>query len=435
MPGIMFAEVTVSTSFIVIAYLSILAMAVLIIVALFDPGLRYRVSASPSESNDSDDFLHMLEALVDAKVNQTTRLTVLTNGPTFYEAELEAIRGAERSVNLEAYIFQKGEIGQRFVTALTERSQAGVTVNVVLDGVGSAGVGKNFFSDLKKAGGNVVWYNGMKWNKLPHFNNRTHRELLVVDGRTAFIGGAGVADHWFKDKSKHPRWRDTMVKVEGDAVPHLQATFAENWLESCGEVLFGPDHFVRQECERQGDVLIVNSTPSGGGATRARMLFQVLLASATKTIHITTPYFLPDRSVIDELVRAARERNVEVVVLVPGKRSDHMLTRSSSRHAYGKLLKAGASIHEYEPSMIHAKILLIDSIWGVVGSTNFDNRSFGINDEVNLAARDPDFTQRLQQDFAKDLACSRKVTYQEWKRRPVLERAPELLGWVLERQQ
>jgi len=431
----MFAEVTVSTSFIVIAYLSILAMAVLIIVALFDPGLRYRVSASPSESNDSDDFLHMLEALVDAKVNQTTRLTVLTNGPTFYEAELEAIRGAERSVNLEAYIFQKGEIGQRFVTALTERSQAGVTVNVVLDGVGSAGVGKNFFSDLKKAGGNVVWYNGMKWNKLPHFNNRTHRELLVVDGRTAFIGGAGVADHWFKDKSKHPRWRDTMVKVEGDAVPHLQATFAENWLESCGEVLFGPDHFVRQECERQGDVLIVNSTPSGGGATRARMLFQVLLASATKTIHITTPYFLPDRSVIDELVRAVRERNVEVVVLVPGKRSDHMLTRSSSRHAYGKLLKAGASIHEYEPSMIHAKILLIDSIWGVVGSTNFDNRSFGINDEVNLAARDPDFTQRLQQDFAKDLACSRKVTYQEWKRRPVLERAPELLGWVLARHQ
>jgi len=435
MPGIMFAEVTVSTSFIVIAYLSILAMAVLIIVALFDPGLRYRVSASPSESNDSDDFLHMLEALVDAKVNQTTRLTVLTNGPTFYEAELEAIRGAERSVNLEAYIFQKGEIGQRFVTALTERSQAGVTVNVVLDGVGSAGVGKNFFSDLKKAGGNVVWYNGMKWNKLPHFNNRTHRELLVVDGRTAFIGGAGVADHWFKDKSKHPRWRDTMVKVEGDAVPHLQATFAENWLESCGEVLFGPDHFVRQECERQGDVLIVNSTPSGGGATRARMLFQVLLASATKTIHITTPYFLPDRSVIDELVRAARERNVEVVVLVPGKRSDHMLTRSSSRHAYGKLLKAGASIHEYEPSMIHAKILLIDGIWGVVGSTNFDNRSFGINDEVNLAARDPDFTQRLQQDFAKDIAQSRKVTYQEWKRRPVWARAPELLGWVLERQQ
>jgi len=434
MAGILFAEVTVSTSFIVIAYLSIIAMAVLIIVALFDPGLRYKVSASPSHSNDSEDFLHMLQALVDAKVNQATRLTVLTNGPAFYEAELEAIRGAERSVNLEAYIFQKGEIAQRFVTALTDRARTGVT-NIVLDGVGSAGMRKSFFSDLTKAGGNVVWYNGMKWNKLPHYNNRTHRELLIIDGRTAFIGGAGVADHWFKGKEKHPRWRDTMVRVEGDAVPHLQATFAENWLESCGEVLFGPDYFVRQEGEQLGDVLVINSTPSGGGGTRARILFQVLLASATKSIHITTPYFLPDRSVIDELVRAVRERNVEVVVLVPGKRSDHMLTRSSSRHAYGKLLKAGASIHEYEPSMIHAKILLIDGIWGVVGSTNFDNRSFGINDEVNLAARDPGFTQRLQQDFAKDLAHSRKVTYQEWKRRPVWARAPELLGWVLERQQ
>ena len=435
MPGLLFAEVVVSTSFIVIAYVSIIAMALLIIVALFDPGLRYKVSASLSDSNDSDNFVHMLEALVDAKANHSTELTVLTNGPTFYEAELEAILAAKRSVNLEAYIFQKGEIAQRFVNALTERARAGVTVNVVLDGVGSAGIRKSFFSDLKKAGGNVVWYNSLKWNKLPHYNNRTHRELLVIDGRTAFIGGAGVADHWFKSKDKHPRWRDTMVKVEGDAVPQLQATFAENWLEACGEVLTGPDYFVRREGEPKGDFLVVNSTPSGGGATRARMLFQVLLASAAKTIHITTPYFLPDRSVIDELVRAVRERGVEVTVLVPGKRSDHMLTRSSSRHAYGKLLKAGASIYEYEPSMIHAKILLIDGIWGVVGSTNFDNRSFGINDEVNLAARDPDFTDRLQEDFAKDLAHSRKVTYEEWKRRPVWARAPELLGWVLERQQ
>src|SRR6267143_2563188 len=160
MPGIMFAEVTVSTSFIVIAYLSILAMAVLIIVALFDPGLRYKVSAFPSESNDSDDFLHMLQALVDAKVNQTTQLSVLTNGPTFYEAELEAIRGAERSVNLEAYIFQKGEIGQRFVTALADRARAGVKVNLVLDGVGSLRTREKFFSELKNAGGSVVWYNG-----------------------------------------------------------------------------------------------------------------------------------------------------------------------------------------------------------------------------------------------------------------------------------
>jgi cardiolipin synthase A/B len=165
------------------------------------------------------------------------------------------------------------------------------------------------------------------------------------------------------------------------------------------------------------------------------MLFQLLLASAKKSIHITTPYFLPDRSMIDELVRAVRDRGVEVRLLVPGKRSDHLLTRSSSRHAYGKLLKAGAEIFEYRPAMIHAKILLIDGVWGVIGSTNFDNRSFGLNDEVNLAVQYSPFVERLETDFVNDLAVSERVTYEQWRRRPVLERAPELLGWVLERQQ
>jgi len=293
MPTILLAEVTVSTTFIVIAYLSVIAVAVHIIVALFDPGLRYKVSASPSNPNDSDYFLYMLEALADAKVNQATQLTVLTNGPTFYEAELEAIRRAKRSVNLEAYIFQKGEIAQHFVTALTERARAGVKVNVVLDGVGSFWTTEKFFSDLKDAGGSVVWYNGIKWNRLPHYNNRTHRELLIIDGCTAFIGGAGVADQWYKGQGRHPRWRDTMVKVEGDAVPHLQATFAENWLESCGEVLIGPDYFARPEAQRQGDVLIVNSTPSGGGATRraycSRCCWHPLQKPFTLLLRISCP--------------------------------------------------------------------------------------------------------------------------------------------------
>jgi cardiolipin synthase len=182
-------------------------------------------------------------------------------------------------------------------------------------------------------------------------------------------------------------------------------------------------------------VLVVNSTPSGGGSTRARILFQLLIASAQKSIFITTPYFLPDASLSDELACAARERGVDVRVIVPGKHTDHQLTRSSSRRAYGKLLKAGALIYEYEPAMIHAKILLVDGIWSVVGSTNFDNRSFGLNDEVNLAAFDEAFTLRLQEDFVADMAVSRPMSYQQWQSRSVFERAPELLGWVLERQQ
>jgi cardiolipin synthase len=265
-------------------------------------------------------------------------------------------------------------------------------------------------------------------------DNRTHRELLIVDGRVAFIGGAGVADQWFKGSEKHPRWRDTMVRVEGDAVPNLLATFAENWLTSHGEILAGPRYFPEIHYQKRTVAMVINSTPTPGGSTRARVLFQMLLASAERTISITTPYFLPDKGLVRELCRAV-ERGVKIRILVPGRASDHMLTRSTSRGGYGPLLRAGAEVYEYQPSMIHAKVLVVDELWAVVGSTNFDNRSFGINDEVNLAVCDGTVAARLERDMAHDLTESRRVSLHEWEHRPVAERAPELLGWIFERQQ
>jgi len=434
---LLLAETTVSTGFIVVAYLAIAAAVAVILVALFDPGLRYKISAPSSEDNTSDAFAATLELLTDSKLTCSPELIVLTNGPAFYEEQLATITAAQHSVCLEAYIFHEGEIANRYVKALAERARSGVKVNVVLDAVGSARTRDAYFVELTVAGGKVEWYNSARWNKLPRFNNRTHRELLVVDGTTGFIGGAGIADQWYKHNKKHPRWRDTEVKVAGPAVRQLQATFAENWLESCGELLVGEDYFPwsRENTCRDNAVFVVASSPSSGGSTRARILFQLLIASAKKSIHITTPYFLPDKSLSDELVRAVRERGVEVKVLVPGRRSDIWLTRTSSRRKYGDLLKAGASMYEYEPAMIHAKVLLIDSLWGVVGSTNCDYRSFGLNDEVNLAARDLGFVQRLEQDFVADISNSRQITYEEWRHRNIFERAPEIFGWVLERQQ
>jgi cardiolipin synthase len=435
MHAILPAEMTVSTGFVVIATLAILAQSLVLFVALFDPGLRYRISPARGESLDSPEFLYQLEALTDAKLNRHTSLEVFTNGESFYPAELEAIRAARRSVNLENYIFQTGEIARQVVEALTERARAGVRVNVVLDALGSLSTSDSYFRELSRAGGRVAWYNSARWNRLPRYNNRTHREILVVDGDTAFVGGAGTADHWLLDKGKKRRWRDTMVRVQGDAVPNLQASFAENWLEACGEILSGLEYFPICAAATESSVLVINSTPSAGGSTRARMLFQMLIASAQRSIQITTPYFLPDRSLRDELLRAMRERGVEVSIVVPGAHSDHQLTRSSSRAAYGKLLQAGARIYEYQPAMIHAKILIIDGLWSVVGSTNFDNRSFGLNDEINLAAFERKLSERLQQDFAADVAASRQITYERWRRRSVFERAPELVGWVFERQQ
>jgi cardiolipin synthase len=340
-------------------------------------------------------------------------------------------------VNLEAYIFAKGRVTTAFLEALIERARAGVKCNLVLDAIGAFATWQGYLAPLREAGGRVYFYHPLQWYTLPRINNRTHRELIVVDGRIGFVGGAGFADHWAytHGRKKKPRWRDTMFRVEGRIVRDLQSVFAENWLESSGELLTEPGYFPELSDAGHTSAMVVCSTPTTGRSARNRMVYQTLLAAAQRTIEITTPYFLPDRSACTEMVRAIKERGVEVTILAPGQHSDHLLTRRASRRLYGPLLKAGARIHEYDPTMIHAKVLVIDGVWSVVGSTNFDNRSFGINDEINVAAFDAELAGRLQEDFRRDLLSSHRVTWRKWYRRPLVERAWELVGWLLERQQ
>lgn len=430
-----YLSVVVPTSLFVLGTAASLVLAAYMLGGLIGSSPAYHISgAEEMPPNDSNDFLNLVESLVDAKVNRTGNLEVLTNGPNFYPAALEAIRGAQRSVCLEAYVFHPSEAARLYVEALAERARAGVEINLTLDAFGSFPARKAFFRPLLEAGGQVRRYNGLSWYRILRIDNRTHRELLIIDGKTAFIGGAGIADQWYKGVKGSPRWRDTMVRVEGEAVPNLQATFAENWLACSGELLVGEAYFPDIQCPNPVTALVINSTPTMGGSTRARVLFQLLLASARHSIAITTPYFLPDKSLMRELCGAV-ERGVKVCILVPGRKSDHLLTRSTSRGGYGPLLKAGADVYEYRPSMIHAKILCVDHVWAVVGSTNFDNRSFGINDEVNLAVRERALAMRLENDMANDLKESRQISLEAWRRRPVTERATELLGWVFERQQ
>jgi cardiolipin synthase len=424
-------------NFKVISVLALIALVIqtgLLVLALFSPGLPYKVSKGPPDNLRSDRVVQTLEALTGAHLYFWSKLDVLTNGDQFYKAELDAIRGAQRSINLEVYIFQTGDIGRQFIDALTERARAGVQVKVLIDAIGALTLTKAPFQQLIAAGGEVEWYHPLRLTTWPRINNRTHRELLIVDGHIGFIGGAGVADHWYKDQPDEPRWRDTMVRVEGDAVTGLQAVFAENWLESSGEIIIGQAYFPFTQAAVRTTALVVGSSPSVGQSTKARVLFQTLLAAASKSIYITTPYFLPDTSARTELIRAV-ERGVDVKIVVPGKHSDHLLTRRSSRRLYGPLLKAGARIYEYQSSMIHTKTLVVDSIWSVVGTTNFDSRSFLLNDEVNLAVMDAEFAARIEQDFERDMSQSREITYEQWVHRPWLERAHEQLGSLLERQQ
>ena len=427
---------THGTAYNVISVVAIVVLAFLLFIALFQPSLKYKITAATSESLNSPEFFRTLEALTDSKIEPHTSVDVLPNGENFYTAELEAIRKAEKNINLEAYIFKDGEIATRLIDALTERAKVGVKVHVVLDGVGSGiATTKSDFEKLTKAGGKVSFYHPLRWYNLSRYNNRTHREILVVDGKVGFVGGAGIADHWWRSKEKNPRWRDNMFRITGDAVTSLQGTFVENWLQASEEVLNGIEYFPDGANAGKVTALVVNSTPSVGGSTRARILFQTLLASARKSIQITTPYFMPDESVRKELINAVQKRGVEVTVLTAGEHSDHWLSRTSSRRLYGDLLKAGVKIYEYQPSMIHAKVMVIDGLWSVVGSTNFDNRSFGLNDEVNLAGCDPELADSLHKLFQQDLGQSREISYQEWKSRPWHEKLREWSGWLLERQE
>ena len=417
------------------AVTSMLAIISWILIALFGPVPKYKLTNRLPGALDSPEFMQELEALSGSKLEPRTQIEELPNGVAFYDAELKAIEAAQKSIDWEAYIFQKGEIAQKMVDALTERARAGVEVNLVLDAVGSLSTPKRYFNALRLAGGHVEWYHPVRWYNWPRANNRTHRELIVIDGKLGFVGGAGVSDQWWHGVKKDPPWRDSMFAITGGAVRSLQGTFVENWLESSGQILAGEKYFSTATNPDGAYSMVVRSSPSEGGSTRARILFQTLIASAEKTIDITTPYFLPDESLRKEIVRAVHERHVRVRILVPGKHSDHSMTRSSSRGTYGDLLKAGAEIYEYSPAMIHAKLMVVDGEWAVVGSTNFDHRSFGLNDEVNVAALDPGLAGHIESDFEKDLTQARRVTLAEWQNRSLWERGMELLGWLIAREQ
>ena len=415
---------------------SLVAMVIVaawIMIFLFRPQQRYKVTA-PAAALDSPEYWRVLESITDSRLQYGNKMQVLPNGENFYQAELQTIAQAQQSVNVEAYIFHRGQVAQRLTDALVDRARHGVHVRLLIDALGSFSNSKSYFSQLTDAGGQVEWYHPFRWYNFDRSNNRTHRELMVIDGKKAFIGGAGIADHWLIDQNGHKRWRDTMVFVEGPSVSAVQGTFAENWLVASGEIISGVDFYPPIKAEGQTPAMVINSSAMVGGFTRARMLFQVLLASAKSSIHITTPYFLPDADVRDELIRA-KKRGVEVKIITPGKKSDHALTRSSSRRLFGDLLKNGIEIYEYQPAMIHAKTMVVDGQWSVVGSTNFDNRSFELNNEVNLAAFDGEMARRLTDDFTNDLKSCQRVTYDEWRKRPLWERATETLGSLIQREQ
>jgi cardiolipin synthase A/B len=403
----------------------------LILTTLFTPRMDFKMHKRLDCA--SKYFIYSLHNTMLTSLHQDSRFAVLTNAEEFYPAMLEAISNARQTINMECYIFRPDKIGRKFMRAMMDRARAGVIVTLIVDAVGSFRFGLSGIREMREAGCHVEAYQRLKWYRLARLNNRTHRELLIVDGKEAFIGGAGVGDQWAKGQRGKRPWRDTMARVTGPVVAAIQGVFAENWVECCGEILSGPEYF--PELKKTGDTptVVIKSSPADR-ATASRVAFQMLIESATKSIQITTPYFLPDKSLRNAFKESAR-RGVKIDIIVPGSHTDQRWVRLVSRRKYRELLKEGIRIYEYRAGMIHAKVLNVDDLWVVLGTTNFDNRSFEHNDEINVAIRDEEMSARAAKDFKADLQRCEEVTMDTWRRRPLLEKIVEPFAWILERQQ
>lgn len=416
----------------VLSILGALVLAWLLWLLLFERGPSYRTSDPLHELSD-DERIRRLSALLGTPAQAIHSMRLVQEGPGLYEAQIAAIRAATSSIHLEAYIFYPGCIADAVLDALAERARAGVQVRVIIDAIGSFRTHLKRFTALKAAGGRVRWYHPLRWHLFLRWNSRTHRNILVVDGRTAFVGGAGVADHW--GRTEPAPWRDCLVRVTGPIVKSVQSVFAENWLECAGELLVGDEMFPEPPAaDVIAEGLAVGSTPTAGRSTRARMLVQYLLATARESIDLSTPYFVPDRGIRRELL-AAVSRGVRVRICTGGPYGDHGIVRRAGRRRYGPLLEAGIGIWEYASHMLHAKILVIDGRWCLLGSTNIDHRSFGLNDEVNLLIRGEALAGELQATFEGYLAGSTRTDLEQWKRRGWGERFLAALGRIIERHQ
>jgi len=369
-------------------------------------GKQPRQEIAPLYSTRSPEFRQAAGSLLGPNFVPGNNISTLVNGNQIFPAMLGAIRLAKHSISFETYVFQDGEIARQFTDALAERAQAGVKVNAILDAQGTQKMGRQNLERLRNAGAEVAKYHSVFWPDPRRYNNRTHRKLLIVDGKIGFVGGVGIADLWTGNADSPQHWRDNHYKVIGPVVAQLQATFATSWLKARGQVLHGADYF--PPLAPTGPYL-AQAIRSGAHNENLDLMYLLAIASAQKTLRIENAYFLPDDLMRKELTEAAK-RGVKVEVVVPGKKIDQKLVRLASRQHWPELIRAGVRIFEYEPTMVHVKLMIVDDIFISVGSGNFDNRSIRLNDEANLDVLDRSFAAQQTRLFESDKKQCREAT-------------------------
>jgi len=381
-----------------------------------------RVGLDHEFSVDDEEFLTTMAGSTGIPFFEGNAIEILNNGDEFYPAMLKAVERAQCSVTIEAYIYWAGDIGRRFAAALAERASAGICVKILLDAVGSSTIGDEILEVLEKGGCQLAWYNPARPYSIGRFNHRTHRKSLIIDGRIAFTGGAGIADHWMGHAEDGQHWRDIQIRMEGPAVVPLQTGFAHNWQQSTGEIVTGFEFYPDLEAPA-GNLAVqtILSSPETGAST-ARTFYYLSIAAARRSIFIANPYFVPDQGAIDLLV-AARARGVDVRVMVAGIHNDNWMARLNSVRLYGPFLKAGIEIFEYNHTMLHQKTMVVDGVWSTVGTTNFDSRSFAHNEENNVCFSDVTLARKLEGIFTQDMHGCEKITLEQWRNRGALAKS------------
>jgi cardiolipin synthase len=382
-------------------------------------------------------FFPTIAAHTDAPIIGGNKIDVLLNGEQTFPAMLKAIRGARKSITYAQYLYQDGAIAYELAEAFAERCRAGLTVKLLLDSHGGGKIPEDIPQLLTDAGCQLEWFRRVRlfqfitpWELL-NYNYRNHRRILVIDGTLGFTGGHGVAEEWTGDGRTDGKWRDTDVRVEGPIVQQLQAAFVESWRDTTGHILGGDLYFPALKPVGKVNAQVVKSSPLGG-TYESYMLLLLSITSARKSIHLSNPYFLPDERMQEALLEAVK-RGVSVVVLTPGK-IDHKLVYWASRRGFEPLLLGGIQIYEYQVALMHAKTMVVDGVWAHVGTTNLDNRSFALNEEINLIAYDRAVAGELEKAFAEDLKHSKRLTYEAWKARPWREKFLELFTIPLKEQ-
>ena len=417
-------------SFLIIAFASSFLVSCTSIPGRGEKQIRYELTHRFAVEDPQ--FLRSMGQLLGPAILPGNQVSALQNGDQIFPAMLDAIRGARESITFETYIYWSGDIGRQFSDAFCERAQAGVKVHVLLDWLGASKIDSKYLADMKAAGVELERYHPLHWYNLSRLNNRTHRKLLVVDGRIGFTGGVGIADAWAGDGNAKDHWRDSHYKIEGPAVAQMQAAFGDNWIKTRAQVLFGSAYFPELTQIGRSRAQVFKSSRDEGSES-VRLMYLLSIASATRSIRLQAAYFVPDDLAIETLV-SARKRGVKVEIIVPGPHTDSEIVQGASRSRWATLLDAGVLIYEFQPSLYHCKGIIVDDVWVSVGSTNFDNRSFRLNDEANLNIYDAVFAAEQAIIFESDKSRSRLMTRMDFKHRSVIGKMFDSVAGLLRQQ-